>query len=202
MGTRHLISVVLDGEYKIAQYGQWDGYPSGQGQAIVDFLLDNFDREAFKRQLAKCRFLDREGKDKAFVESYSANAPEWSSEPDKRTDEQKRWWKTYMSRDLGASILKAVAESQDDEILLDDHSSFAGESLFCEWAYVIDLDKDVLEVYEGFQKQSVPAGERFAEMKPRDGDYYQVKHLKTFPIAELTAESMDGLERSEDEDEE
>lgn len=55
MGTRHLISVVLDGEYKIAQYGQWDGYPSGQGQAIVDFLLDNFDREAFKRQLAKCR---------------------------------------------------------------------------------------------------------------------------------------------------
>lgn len=64
MGTRHLISVVLDGEYKIAQYGQWDGYPSGQGQAIVDFLLDNFDREAFKRQLAKCRFLEQRTDDR------------------------------------------------------------------------------------------------------------------------------------------
>ena len=30
MGTRHLIAVQLDGEYKIAQYGQWDGYPEGK----------------------------------------------------------------------------------------------------------------------------------------------------------------------------
>lgn len=29
MGTRHIIAVVADDEYKIAQYGQWDGYPSG-----------------------------------------------------------------------------------------------------------------------------------------------------------------------------
>ena len=38
MGTRHLICVVSDGDYKVAQYGQWDGYPSGQGAAILEFL--------------------------------------------------------------------------------------------------------------------------------------------------------------------
>lgn len=27
MGTRHLTAVVIDGDYKVAQYGQWDGYP-------------------------------------------------------------------------------------------------------------------------------------------------------------------------------
>jgi len=39
MGTRHLICVVLDNEYRVAQYGQWDGYLTGQGKEIVNFLL-------------------------------------------------------------------------------------------------------------------------------------------------------------------
>ena len=38
MGTRHLICVVSDNQYRIAQYGQWDGYPEGQGAAILEFL--------------------------------------------------------------------------------------------------------------------------------------------------------------------
>ena len=40
MGTRHLIAVQLDGEYKIAQYGQWDGYPDGKGIDVLHFLTD------------------------------------------------------------------------------------------------------------------------------------------------------------------
>jgi len=31
MGTRHLICAKINNEYKLSQYGQWDGYPSGQG---------------------------------------------------------------------------------------------------------------------------------------------------------------------------
>lgn len=31
MGTRNLTAVYIDGEYKVAQYGQWDGYPEGPG---------------------------------------------------------------------------------------------------------------------------------------------------------------------------
>ena len=37
MGTRHLTAVHVDGEYKIAQYGQWDGYPEGQGMTALTF---------------------------------------------------------------------------------------------------------------------------------------------------------------------
>ena len=30
MGTRHLTAVVLNGDFKVAQYGQWDGFTNGQ----------------------------------------------------------------------------------------------------------------------------------------------------------------------------
>ncbi len=47
-GTRNLTCVVVGGEYKVAQYGQWDGYPSGQGLTALNFLR-GMDREAFYR---------------------------------------------------------------------------------------------------------------------------------------------------------
>lgn len=51
---------------------------------------------------------------------------------------------------------------------LKDAYSFATESLFCEWAYVIDMDKKVLEIYKGFNKS--PAKGRFAKMEV-SGEY-------------------------------
>ena len=45
MGTRNLTAVYLDGQYKVAQYGQWDGYPEGQGITALTFLRDKMDCE-------------------------------------------------------------------------------------------------------------------------------------------------------------
>ena len=50
MGTRGLTQVILDGEYKISQYGQWDHYPSGAGVEVLDFLR-TMDADAFKDKL-------------------------------------------------------------------------------------------------------------------------------------------------------
>ena len=38
MGTRNLTIVHKNGEYKVAQYGQWDGYPEGLGATLLNFL--------------------------------------------------------------------------------------------------------------------------------------------------------------------
>ena len=45
----------------------------------------------------------------------------------------------YLSRDHAADILELIDESKDRTIWLNDSSSFAADSLFCEWAYVVDL---------------------------------------------------------------
>ena len=39
MGTRNLTTVIKNSETKVAQYGQWDGYPGGQGLTALKFLL-------------------------------------------------------------------------------------------------------------------------------------------------------------------
>jgi hypothetical protein len=51
MGTRHLICVKHQDEYKLIQYGQWDGYLSGQGKDVYDFLQNEFERETFIKNL-------------------------------------------------------------------------------------------------------------------------------------------------------
>lgn len=41
MGTRHLtVMQNYKGEEIVVMYGQWDGYPEGHGQELVDFLKD------------------------------------------------------------------------------------------------------------------------------------------------------------------
>ena len=58
MGTRNLTAVYIDGEYKVAQYGQWDGYPEGQGLTALHFLRDEMDAEKFKTAVRNSSYID------------------------------------------------------------------------------------------------------------------------------------------------
>jgi len=191
VGTRNLTAVMMGGEYKIAQYGQWDGYPSGQGKTILEFLSGDGNIERLKSALTRVRFLDVEGRDKGFVAEYNKNCPRVSSDPDKRTKEQKRWHDLFISRDLGGEILTNVMSADDAEILLRNNIDFAGDSLSCEYAYVVDFDKGTFEVYKGCNKAPVPDGERFAASPINESAtfgphrYYPVKHLGTFQLSAL-----------------
>src|SRR5690606_27282651 len=65
---------------------------------------------------------------------------------------------------------------------------FASDSLFCEFAYVVDLDNDVLEVYQGFQKKPHNRG-RFADRvqtaEHRSEQYYPVALAIQFKLDDL-----------------
>src|SRR4051812_8314171 len=45
MGTRHLTRVIVNGQCVISQYGQWDGYPTGQGHTIAKFLAGTLEQD-------------------------------------------------------------------------------------------------------------------------------------------------------------
>jgi hypothetical protein len=68
MGTRNLTCVVVNGDYKIAKYGQWDGYPSGLGISILNFLQTKFNKNKFKKHLNKVKFVSSEQIEALWVE--------------------------------------------------------------------------------------------------------------------------------------
>lgn len=140
MGTRNLTVVKHNGEYKIAQYGQWDGYPSGQGITVLEFLRKN-DLETFKQRLKDIRYYT-EGELKVLEVKY-ANSNKWKEELPE------------LSRDVGAEVLSLVMDGANR---LQNHITFAGDSLMCEYGYVVDFDKNVFEVYEGFNTEEVTDG--------------------------------------------
>jgi hypothetical protein len=175
MGTRNLTMVIHKEETKIAQYGQWDGYPEGNGVEILTFLRNKERIKKLTNKLKDIRFITARGNKeiKKFLKSIGCENG-WMND-DQADKYHKRY--PYMSRDIGAGILEMVANSKDKEIVLRDSTDFAGDSLFCEWAYVVDLDKRKLEVYTGFNKELLADDERFTNI-PTNKDAAEYRGIK------------------------
>lgn len=139
MGTRHLTAVRLNGEYKIAQYGQYDGYPEGAGVTVLEFVryiqLKYLDK--FKEKVSTCHWITEE-------EISKINA---------EIDAGINWKKVYsqFDRDTGAEILSLVINSNNG-IALKSDLEFAFDHLFCEYVWCIDLDENVFGLYVGDDK--------------------------------------------------
>jgi hypothetical protein len=100
-----------------------------------------------------------------------------------------------LSRDTGAEILNLIQKGTVRELY--DDTSFAGDSLFCEYAYVLDLDNKVLEIYKGFNK-TVPKG-RFAKIlnPDRSGGYGPVTLLKKIKFADCGVKALKQLAKEQ-----
>lgn len=197
MGTRNSTIVIQNKKVKVAQYGQWDGYPSGQGKTILNFLK-SCDLDLFKRQIKEL---------KAFTKK------------DLKALEKTNWQDTHpwLTRDWAAQILNGIHSgmmayndwSGDqmkskikyvsiDKVSLD--KDFPGDSLFCEWAYVIDLDTNTFEIYEGFNQTPLTPSDRFFHLQKEDSEYYPVRLRAFYKLDNLpTKEEFLKLEETEQE---
>ena len=113
------------------------------------------------------------------------------------------------SRDTGSGILNLIADADNGMKLRDDYN-FAADSLFCEWAYVIDLDKNTFEIYKGFNQTPLEANERFFGMvceryanRKASDTYYPVRLKKVFSLLDLPTieEFLEELEPPDEGDE-
>lgn len=169
MGTRNLTLVKSNGEYKVAQYSQWDGYPSGQGYRTVDFLNHpSFDIELFKNKIN--------------------NIIHWSSKDIDKLDENIDY-DSYpeLAIDLGADVLYSIYNGKITKVNLS--INFASNSLFCEWAWCVNLDTNCLDCFKGFQTEPLSNDQPFYFLQDKMTEkdvYYPIKLICSIPFDEVS----------------
>jgi hypothetical protein len=129
MGTRNLTVVKnLEGTTKIAQYGQWDGYPEHSGIKALEFLRDKVNRDNLLVELQNVEFITDEECDTIYK---SFETTDW---------ENKDFLNKFpgLHRDTGIDILEVVANSMGT-IKTIDNTEFANDTLFCEGIYEVDF---------------------------------------------------------------
>lgn len=186
MGTRNLTIVKLNGKIKVAQYGQWDGYPTGQGNTIAEFLHGSYFYN-LKSSLEKVKFIKQSTVAKLYDEMKSIGA-------------ENRFSYAYpeLSRDTGAMILEFISKFHNlNTIGLVNEIAFLKDGLFCEWAYEIDLDKEQVTVLKGWntgkdKKQTIICHD--GSKKNYIAPHYITKAIRTYAFKEFTKEAMEKLE--------
>ena len=182
MGTRNLTIVFDAGEYRVAQYGQWDGYPEGQGLTCLRFIRDQMNENEFRESLSHIKYIDAE-KLSNMWKDYGGGEDGLISMKD-----ADRFRATFpeFSRDTGAEILSMIYNHRLTTNCLEDSITFAADSLFCEWAYVIDFDTRRFEVYKGFNKTPLTENDRFWFLrKYEDGAYHGIRIAASWDLDDL-----------------
>lgn len=147
MSTRGLMGIKKKGELK-AQYNHFDSYISGLGKYIIETINDIPKEERIKKL------------SDAFDNIVLVN------ENDTPTKEMIEYCKLYNTTNLNVSgqnekdMYCLLRETQGELSLylngfkyMIDNASFINDTLFCEYAYVINLDTNKLDITFGWKNR-------------------------------------------------
>jgi hypothetical protein len=195
MGTRHIVAVFLGGEYKVAQYGHFGGSPGSAGLETLNFLRKmqmSGQMDLFREMVSGLQVLSNDEWRQIMV---NAGWEENQVDDNERIRDLQRQYP--LIHRAGTDVLDAIM----DEIGIGNRSigvvrneiDFVANSLFCEWAYVIDLDKGVFEVFKGWNRRPLGLKQRFRHMAP----YVAYDKTAYHPVRLVKAYSLDRLPSAE-----
>lgn len=146
MGTRNLTKVIKDDKVVVAQYGQWDGYPSGQGLTGF-FAVTKDDVMASLEANLNLIYYPTQDELGAMSKPFEdGHAEGWMT-----YDSGKAYGEKYpsLTRDTCTEILYVIANATEPvPIYLD--LEFENDDLFCEGVYEVNLDnKTYTSKYNG-----------------------------------------------------
>ena len=151
MGTRGAFGVVIGEQEKIG-YNQYDSYPDGRGldnlRELKEAWINGGNSAETLRDLARKARLVSDAKKPTPEDVRLLRTTTNLNVSEQSTDD---WY--CLTRETHGSIVQMLKCGY-----IEDHSTFPLDSLFCEWAYILDLDRDVFEVYEGFNKTRPKGG--------------------------------------------
>lgn len=180
MGTRGALGFYKDGTEKVA-YNHYDSYPSGLGSDTLKFCKDTTIKE-MEETFNKIVLVDEQ------------------SEP---TNEQIKECKEYYDSSVSSKSEKdwycllrhaqgTLEPYKNGLKYMIDSKEFLTNSLFCEYAYIINLDTEMLEFYIGFNKDPKANG-RYADKATDNQGYCGVALKKEFPLESITTMSIENI---------
>lgn len=140
MGTRGCYGFRKDGVDKLA-YNHYDSYPSGLGSDVVKFCKETSVKE-MNAIFDKIMLVDESGI--PTLEQIAECHKYYDGSVSSQTVED--WYCLLRHAQGDLNVYKNGLR-----YMIDNHD-FIKDSLFCEYAYIINLDTKKLEFYVGFQK--------------------------------------------------
>jgi hypothetical protein len=180
MGTRGFVGFVVGGAEKIV-YNHFDSYLSGLGLETLHWLLGELLAEA-----------------DGVVTAWRTQAQALTTVPDREpTAEERERLAEFEDSGVGSAEdhwyrLLRETQGKPGAILkagfYEDAKEFPLDSLFCEWGYLVDLDAEVLEVYQGFQTAQPTKG-RWADEIGTTPGYAPVQLVARWSFKELPTDA-------------
>jgi hypothetical protein len=162
MGTRGTYGFASNTKVKLS-YNHFDSWPEGLGKEIVAFIRKvNAENGWAKLRMAvdKCIVVDENAAmDESEARQYF---------PKKKSFPKLPIWYEAMHHFQNGKILDAVYTGEVKHIT--DGSEFPKNSHFCEYCYVIDLNRMAFDIYVGKQKQP-DKNSHFGQTKNEEGFY-------------------------------
>ena len=190
MGTRGAYGFKIEGQDKLT-YNHFDSPPDWLGRNILEFIRSTSIEEM--QTIAQGLIL---------VDEHSKPTPE-------QIEECKQWTNLKVSSQSTSDFYCLLREAQGNpdawknglRYMIDSHE-FMADSLFCEWAYCINLDDETLDVYKGYNTDPNAPGRytNKGHYKTHDGTvFYGVALIRTIPISKIQAMSDEEIQTFIDE---
>lgn len=170
MGTRGCYGFRKNGVDKLT-YNHWDSYPDCLGESVVEFckstsiaeMNEIFDRiimveegsKPTKKQIVEC------------IEFYDSGVSTGSVED---------WYCLLRETQGNLNVYKNGLGYMIDS------GEFIKDSLFCEYAYIINLDTNCLEFWVGFQDKPCEGNRYGTETSDNMGKYYPCKMVSYYAL--------------------
>lgn len=175
MSTRGFLGFVANGHETIT-YVHHDAYPGGLGADVLTWARTVTDWDTVREQAASLVHID--GDVMPTEEQRATFAPYTDPRPGGPKDNPGEEWYRLLHGTFGdpaATLVCGLAPHAPD---------WPGDSVWCEWGYLIDLDANTFEVYQGFQTR--PHKGRFANRPANErSGYYPVRLLASWPLDTL-----------------
>lgn len=188
MGTRGSVGFRANQQDKV-QYNHFDSYPEGLGSEVLAFLQSSSFEQL--KDIAENIVLVNENTPP--TKKQIKDCEQWTdlSVSTRSTNE---WYCLLRNAQGNLNAYK------DGLKYMLDGQSFLLDSLFCEYAYIINTDEGVLEFYSGFNKKARKTKGRYAGRQPErenngyTNEYYGVALIKRYPLEDIFGASNSKIE--------